>query len=641
MSINGAATAKRTSTEPVDKVLAVLRGVRKTGHGWQAICPAHDDRTASLSINLGNDGATVLMKCHAGCDNHDVVKAAGLELSDLFRSNLKLTAANGNTHKRQIVAVYDYDGFQVVRHEPKGFTQRRPDGTGGWVYNLHGITPCLYHHDEIVKSDDIVIVVEGEKDADRLREQGAIATTSPMGAGKWRPQYTSALAGREVVLLPDNDPPGRQHMERVAAELHAAGCTVWVIDLPGLEDHEDVSDWLDLGYTVDDDLVDMIRKTPEWAPADYGGDPSKLGNSESHHEASSGFQLINAEALMKKEFPAPRWAVPNLIAEGLSLLVGAPKLGKSWLALSMCVAVASGGRALGKIRVDAGDALYLALEDTERRIQERLRMVLQGETAPRRLTVTTVSPTLADGAAGHIRAWLAGNREARVIVIDTFQKLRGPVSGNQNLYSGDYAAAGELKRLADDYGVAIVLVHHTRKATADDPLDMVSGTTGLAGAADTTCVLRREIGRADATLYIRGRDVPEADHALSFDAATCSWTLLGDAVEFRVSAERKAIIDILTNAPEPMSPKHLAEALGKKDGAVRKLLHMMVRAGEVDGLGGAYRLPVKLGNDGNSGNDQAYYAQTVTTVTAVTGNEETTPPYSDMVPTAGHDRWTR
>lgn len=112
------------------------------------------------------------------------------------------------------------------------------------------------------------------------------------------------------------------------------------------------------------------------------------------------------------------------------------------------------------------------------------------------------------------------------------------MTGTGPLYGLDYEAAGGIKRLADRYGVAVCLVHHTRKAAADDPLDLMSGTPGLAGAADTVAVLRREIGRADATLYIRGRDVPEADHALAFDADGCSWTLLGDAAEYRRSDER-------------------------------------------------------------------------------------------------------
>lgn len=319
-------------------------------------------------------------------------------------------------------------------------------------------------------------------------------------------------------------------------------------------------------------------------------------------ESPSGPVLIDAAALMAKKFPDPRWAVPGIFPEGLTLLVGAPKLGKSWLGLNVGVAVAHGGRALGKIAVDDGDVLYLALEDTQRRLQERLAMTLRGDDAPERLDFATGWPGLAEGATHHLSAWLAAHPAARLVIVDTFQKLRGPIAGGQNLYAADYEAAGELKRVADRFGVAIVCIHHTRKLGADDPLDTVSGTSGLAGAADTILVLRREIGRHDATIYVRGRDVPEADHALGFDAETCSWSLMGDAATFRMSEERRAIMEVIAASSEPMSPKHISEALGKKDGAVRKLLHSMSRSGEVVGIGGVYHLPLIPGNTGNTGN---------------------------------------
>ncbi len=311
--------------------------------------------------------------------------------------------------------------------------------------------------------------------------------------------------------------------------------------------------------------------------------------------------IITAAALMRKEFPEPRWAVSGLFPEGLTLVVGKPKLGKSWLALNAAIAVACGGYALGRVDVDAGEVLYLALEDTERRLQERLAVLLDTE-APDSLHIATEWPTLADGAVEHLNAWLSSHPATRLVVIDTFQRLRGPVSGNQNAYASDYTAAGELKRVADRHGIAVVVVHHTRKAAADDPLDTVSGTNGLAGAADTIGVMQREIGRSDATLYLRGRDVPEAEHALGFDAATCSWTLLGDAADYRVSEERREIITQLRDAPDPMSPKAIADALGKKAGAVRFLLHKMAKAGEIAGVGGAYTLPIVPANTANTAN---------------------------------------
>ncbi len=254
---------------PIEKILGRLNGVRKRGDGWKAHCPVHDDREASLSINI-RDGI-VLLNCFARCQTKAIIDAIGLDMRDLFPPKVTPLRSNPAAQpKPKIVAEYDYvkDGqlvFQVIRYEPKAFRQRRPDGTGGWIWNLQGVERCLYRHDEIVASDDMIVLVEGEKDCIRLRNLGLIATTAPGGVSKWRPDYTVTLAGREVVILPDNDEPGRGHAREVAAELTAAGCTVVVVELPGLEEKEDVSDWLDLGFTVDD-LIDLIRETPVWEP---------------------------------------------------------------------------------------------------------------------------------------------------------------------------------------------------------------------------------------------------------------------------------------------------------------------------------------------------------------------------------------
>ncbi len=208
-----------------------------------------------------------------------------------------------------------------------------------------------------------------------------------------------------------------------------------------------------------------------------------------------------------------------------------------------------------------------------------------------------IFPPQRDGGAEHLAAWLADHPGARLVAVDTVAKLRPQGSTNANLYAADYAAAGAFKAVADAAGVALVLVHHTRKADAEDPLDTVSGTNGLAGAADTVLVIRREAGRHDATLYVRGRDVPEAEHALGFDDAACAWTLLGDAADYRRSGERAAVLAALDGLAGGLAPKDLAEALGKTGGAVRVLLHRMQQAGEVVNTGGRYALPP--GNTGN------------------------------------------
>ncbi|MGA2068766.1 MAG: hypothetical protein ABSG86_27610 [Thermoguttaceae bacterium] len=231
-----------------------------------ACCPAHDDRRQSLSVAVG-DGGGVLLKCHAGCPTESVVEAMGLKMRALFPSHV---GRNGNP----ATATYYYldeDGrplFQVLRYTPKSFSQRRPDGKGGWIASVRGVRRILYRLPELLAApaSKVVYIVEGEKDVDRLRSLGLVATCNPMGAGKWRPEFAECLAGRRVVVIPDNDEAGRAHADQVARSLAGAARSVKLLDLPDLPEHGDVSDWLDAGGTKGK-LLAMAKKTPAWAPA--------------------------------------------------------------------------------------------------------------------------------------------------------------------------------------------------------------------------------------------------------------------------------------------------------------------------------------------------------------------------------------
>lgn len=239
---------------------------------------------------------------------------------------------------------------------------------------------------------------------------------------------------------------------------------------------------------------------------------------------------FTADELLCTDFPDPRWAVEGLIAEGLTLVAGAPKLGKSWLVLGIGLAVAGGTRALGKIDATAGDVLYCALEDTPRRLRNRLTKLVGTSGAPRSLTIATMLPEM-PRAVDLIAEWLDDHRDARMVVVDVLGKIRPAIGGSSaDRYEHDYRVISALKRLADNYSVAVVVVTHTRKMGAEDPFDTVSGSTGLTGAADTTMVLRRARGETGAALHVTGRDVEESEYAVTFDPLTGRWTLDGSAL---------------------------------------------------------------------------------------------------------------
>lgn len=308
-------------------------------------------------------------------------------------------------------------------------------------------------------------------------------------------------------------------------------------------------------------------------------------------------RVIDAQTLTSKRFPEPRYAIPGIVPEGATLLVGAPKRGKSWLLLGLGVAVAAGGYALGKIPVEQGEVLLLCLEDSERRLQERLWRILDGADAPSGLHLVTEWPRLDEGGDAALDEWLDAHPKTRLVGVDVLARLRPPSRERGDIYQRDYETMAAFKRVADRHSVALVVVHHSRKASADDPMDMISGSNGLGGAADTALILKREAGRADASLYVRGRDVPEADYALGFDPVICHWTLLGDAKEFRLREGRTSVLDLL-RARGPLGPKEIAEALEMSRGNARVLLHRMNQAGQVVAANGIYSAPLFIGVTG-------------------------------------------
>jgi putative DNA primase/helicase len=257
-----------------------------SGRQWMARCPAHDDAKNSLSIRLADSGK-LLMKCHAGCSFAAIAAAMQCTAKDF---NL----GEDQPMEDRIAATYDYCDeqgrllYQVVRFRPKEFRQRRAE-PGGWAWGLGKTRRVLYRLSELMKFPErLVLVVEGEKDADRLASLGFLATTCAMGAGKWTrasTQYNESLRGRRVVILPDNDSPGREHARQVAAALAGIAAAVHVLELAGLPDKGDVSDWLDAGHTADE-LKRLI---------------SALVRSSAAKQAGA-----TKESAAEKEFPAAR-----------------------------------------------------------------------------------------------------------------------------------------------------------------------------------------------------------------------------------------------------------------------------------------------------------------------------------------------
>ncbi len=319
------------SDTPLNIVLQTLHqhgspAQQKTGY-WLARCPAHDDSNPSLSISEGDQGQ-VLLKCHAGCGTEDIVSALGLSMGDLFPKDTPPPARKKQQNPKQqpkIVKEYNYQDengellYQVVRYKPKGFKQRRPNPErhGKWIWSLDDVVRVPYRLPELLASD-LAIIVEGEKDADRLAHAGFTgATTFPMGAGNWRPEYTQHFTGKDVVILPDADTSGKEHGSKVAGNLHGVAKRVRLLE--PFSNAKDVSDWLDSGGTVEQlrKLMDICptyspENPPEWAVGTKK-EPSSTPtfNIPKLEEALKTNEVGNAELLVKRHKHELRFE-PNL-----------------------------------------------------------------------------------------------------------------------------------------------------------------------------------------------------------------------------------------------------------------------------------------------------------------------------------------
>jgi hypothetical protein len=468
---------------------------------------------------------------------------------------------------------------RTVRSPNKTFRQERYVG-GEWMHGLQGVKPILYNLKRLVSAPgETRYVCEGEKDAERLIQLGLLATTCAGGADAWDPSYTLVLAGAPVVIFADNDQAGERGAAKRAASLYGKVPDLKVVRFPGLSRGGDVSDFLDLHS--EEALRQLIAETLKWQPP----------------------TMMSAPALMALQLPDINWAIDGVVPEGLLIVGGAPKAGKSFLMISMGAAIARGTAFLGK-PVTPGDVLLLLLEDNVRRVQRRFRQCFGDEEAPGRLTIATDWPRLREGGLEQLEGWLKQHPEARLVVIDTLKKVRTPVRGNHGLYDQDYEALEPLQELAQRYAVTIIVVHHLRKQDADDPIDMLSGSTGLAASADGILILQRTRGEMDATLTVVHREGEELELALSFDKDSTSWEIAGDAEYLRLSSEARAVIDQLPVDGSPVHYKDIARNLGIGEKTLRVQLYRMVKRNEIAGVGkGLYsRLPAVSGNSGNIGN---------------------------------------
>jgi putative DNA primase/helicase len=302
-----------------------LGGARREGGAWRARCPAHDDHDPSLGIAI-SDGK-LLVHCRSGCSQEAVLDA--LRQRGLWRE--PEPERNGGGIKRKIVASYNYRDasgnlhYQVVRFDPKDFRQRRPNGApDAWLWNMTGVEPLPYRLPEMMAYPvATVFIVEGEKDVDNFGELGLIATCNHGGAGKWRSEISRHLTGRDIVILPDNDEPGRAHASDVAAKLAGIAAQVRILELPGLPAKGDVSDWIAAGGTAGE--LERLASAARPNGKDAANVQRKTNlpiitvtTGERHKAADAGIAAVTPAILDRALGQAARWQRLNPKADEMT-----------------------------------------------------------------------------------------------------------------------------------------------------------------------------------------------------------------------------------------------------------------------------------------------------------------------------------
>ncbi len=457
-------------------------------------CPLHDDQRASLSVNLD----TGLFNCH-GCGKKGDVFTFYQELKGVdFKAALKELAGIAGVSEgggKKINAVYDYTDengallYQMVRYEPKDFRPRHKGANGEWVYSFEGVRRVPYNLPELINASGAVLT-EGEKDADNLKALGytgtTAVTTSPQGAKAWRLEYSDYFLSKQVAIIPDNDRPGLEYTETIARSLQGKASVIKIVELPGLGERKekhglDVSDWIELrrkeGRTEKEikvELTRLIKGATAWEP--------KEKDLEMPQEEPSGLVMLDTVT------PEPiNWLWQGRIPLGkLSVIDGDPGLGKSTVTLDLVARVSRGASMPDSGPGVSGGAVLLTLEDgLADTIVPRLKAadadlsriaalqtIHDEEGKPRFPTVEDVE----------VIKRTCRKVQAKIVVVDP---LMAHLGGKVNSWRDQdiRGALTPLCKLADEIGVAVIVVRHLNKASGGQAIYRGGGSIGIIGAA--------------------------------------------------------------------------------------------------------------------------------------------------------------
>lgn len=522
-----------------------------------ALCPFHDDEKASLSVNA-EKGYFNCHSCGAKGNVFEFYKRRHHVTFDQARRDLEKKWRI--TMPSRVVEKYDYHNesgkmlFQVTRYEPKSFSVRRPDGRGGWINNIQGVKATPYNLPKIVTSEKVWLV-EGEKDVKTLAEHGLVATCNPFGAGKWKSEYNEHFRDKIVRIIPDNDAVGRQHALSVAENLHGIASSIKIIDLNGLEEKEDVTDWFEKGGTRKE-LIEIAQQTAKW--------------KKERHEGITG-GLMSIGELYSIPQQKIKWLVEGMLPMGgLSILGAKPKVGKSTLARFLTLCVAHGTPFLGR-EVKEGGSIYFAPEEIKVGIKQHFKSMGAKKTDDIYIYADTISSDPID----QLRRYIEDTRPVLVIIDTLFRFVKAEDTNN---YGQMIQLLDPLLRLARDTDTHIMAVHHGGKGRkgSSDVVDLLLGSIGISGTVDTIIIMKegRERRRMITTVQRYGDSLEESE--LIFDKETQTLHIGNNKTEIQEEDCEDDIVKFLKAQNEPLTEAVILDrVVGRKSIKVKALRNLV------------------------------------------------------------------
>lgn len=362
-------------------------------------------------------------------------------------------------------------------------------------------------------SKEPVFIVESPLCALSIMQCGGVSVSlcGVGGANKLVKEVKAKKPNAPLVLCLDNDEPGQKASASLEKELQAAKIPYIVFNVAGSKK----------------DPNELLMSNPEELKAMVAS-----AKREVRKVYKRGVASIAASDLQTAKIDPPEWLIPDVLPQGLAILCASSKVGKSWMAMQMCLAISRGKEFLDYASNQAG-CLYLALEDGIFRLKDRLNKVLDGGKAPRNFYLSIKANGLDGGLIKQLDEEFEEHPDIKLIIIDTLQKVRGSAKKDEIAYATDYRELGALKEYADNKRICIFLIHHLRKmADENDVFNMISGSNGIMGVCDTIFIIyKKKRQDENAVLFMTGRDIRQQDVVVHFDETKYRWEMVGTAEE--------------------------------------------------------------------------------------------------------------